>query len=490
MSMTRKIIAGAAWSAFETWGRQLALFAVFIILARYLGPEAFGLATLAMVIPNILCVPVMKGIPEALIQRKEIDADHLNSAFWFLTAIGASLSAIIWACSGLVAALFDQPEIADLIRWASAIVIVQAIGAVPGAYLKRELQFRLFALRTLTGTITGGAVGVTMAIAGYGMWSIVAMQLSRAAVETTVILVGSTWKPGFRYSHGHVRQLLPFATPIIIQSFLSLANNELPKFILGLFIGPTAVGIYAFARRPLDLLNDAFIGPLVTVTMPAVARFQSQPDKIDAFFNASIRATGVIGFPAFIGFAAIAPVAVPLIFGDQWLDAIVVLQIIMLLGAQRTIDSICVYTILALGHSRLILAFDIAYTVIASSLMIIAAQFNLETVTAALVAANLILLPAFLYFARKIANIDVLRPLAIYPRLALAAAFMFAAVTTWFARAPAGISQEAMLALSIAFGAAVYISSAAILLRRVLLEAIELIRKRQPKAPAPSQELG
>ncbi|TIP80191.1 MAG: lipopolysaccharide biosynthesis protein, partial [Mesorhizobium sp.] len=242
-----------------------------------------------------------------------------------------------------------------------------------------------------------------------GMWSLVWMQVAKAAVETAVILLGSSWRPRLRYSHARCRDLFGFAGPLIGQSLWTFVNEEMPKVILGSFLGPYAVGVYALARRPLDLLSEAFLGPLTAVTMPAVARVQSDPAKIDAFFNTSIRVAAIAGFPAFLGFAAIAPVAVPFIFGQQWVSGVVAVQILMLLGLQRTVDSICALTILALGHSGLILKLNISYTVLAVILLTAAVQIDLETTMAALLACNLLLLPVFLILVHRIARVDVLK---------------------------------------------------------------------------------
>lgn len=474
-SIGRKIISGAAWTAVETWGRQAAMFAVFVILARHLGPEAFGLIALAMVAPIILAVPVTKGIPEALIQRPEIEPLHLDSAFWLLTVTGVLLSALIWMFSGVVAAAFGQPLLEDLVRWTSAIVAIQALAAVPTAVLKRQLNFRLFATRTLLGTAIGGTLGIVMAIAGFGMWSLVWMQLAKSTVETTVILIGSSWRPRLRYSYARCRDLFGFAGPIVGQSLWNFVNDEMPKVILGTFLGPYAVGIYTLARKPLELIVEVFLGPLMAVTMPALARLQNEPEKIDRFFNTTVRVAGIAGFPAFIGFAAIAPVAVPFIFGQQWASGIVAVQILMLLGLQRTIDSLCGFTILALGHSGLILKLNMAYTALGVILLTAAAQTSLETTIAALVACNLVLLPVFLFFVQRIAHIDVLKPLTIFPRLAIAAAIMFVAVTAWLFGAPAHAPQEIVIASGIAVGAAVYIAAAIVLVRPDLLNARDVL---------------
>lgn len=474
-SVGRKVVSSAAWAAVETWGRQVAMFAVFIILARHLGPEAFGLATLSMVAPIILSAVVTRGIPDAIIQRPEIEPIHLDSAFWLLVATGSALSALVWVFAGVIADLFDEPLLKGLVQWTCIIVAVQSLAAVPSAILKRELNFRLFALRTMTGTIVGGTLGLGLAVAGYGMWSLVWMQVAKAIVETTVILLGSSWRPRMAYSYARCRELFGFAGPIVLQTLWTFVNDEIPKVVLGLFFGPAAVGIYAIARRPLDLLVEFLLGPLTAIAMPAVARVQREPSKIDHFFNTSVRMAGIAGFPAFIGFAAIAPAALPLVFGQQWASAVVAVQILMILGLQRTIDSLCAFTILALGHSALVLKLNVAYTFLSLVFLTTAAQISLEAVIAALVACNLLLLPVFLFYVQRIAHIDVSKPLAIFPRLAGAAALMVATVCAWMLGAPDSVPKVVTVAGGIAVGAAVYVAAAIMLVRADLLNARDMM---------------
>lgn len=479
-SIGAKIINGVAWSAVETWVRQAAALTIFVILARQLNPDAFGLAALAMVSPILFAVPVTKGIPDAIIQRPEIDAVHLDSAFWLLTVTGVAFTTAIFLFSGLIAAAFSQPALEQLVQATSVIVAVQAVAAVPGAILKRELNFRVFALRTLAGTILGGVVGVTMAVTGFGVWSLVCMQIVKSAGEAVVILAGAKWKPRLQYSHARCRELFGFSGPLVIQSLWNFVNDEMPKVILGMFLGPYAVGIYTIARRPLDLLVEVFIGPLTAVAMPAVARLHNDPVKIDRFFDQTIRAAGLFGIPAFAGFAAIAPIAVPFVFGQQWISAVLAVQLFMIVGMQRTIDSLCAFTILALGHSGLLLALNMAYTVIGAILLTATVRAGLDATIAMLVVCNILLLPVLLYYVSRIARVNILRPLSFFPRVIFASLIMFAAVSTWLAYAPSSAPQVLQIAVGIAIGAATYMLAAVIFVRPELLVARDmLLRLRQ-----------
>ncbi len=148
-SIGGRIVNGAVWTAIETWGQQSMLFIVFVILARLLGPDAIGLAMLSMVAPTILAVPVTRGIPEAIIQRQDVEPIHLDSAFWLLSAGGAVLSGLGWLLAVPIAYAFDHPLIDDLVRCTCAIVFIQSLAGVPIAILKRHLNFRMLAPRTL-----------------------------------------------------------------------------------------------------------------------------------------------------------------------------------------------------------------------------------------------------------------------------------------------------------------------------------------------------
>jgi len=473
----RKILSGTAWMAVETWGQQAILFTVFILLARLLGPEAIGLAALTMVAPIILAIPVVKGIPEAIVQRPVIEVAHLDSAFWLLTAGGIVISGGIWLSAELIAWAFGQPALLDLVRTISLVVVIQALASVPAAILKRELNFRVLALRTLAGTVSGGAVGIGMAIAGFGVWSLVWMQITKSAVETVVLLVSSTWRPHLRYSNRHTRDLLAFARPIVGFSLWTYVNDEMPKMMLGAFLGPGAVGIYALARRPLELVTQVILSPLTSITLPVVSRLQDDPPRVERFFDAAVRAAGFIGFPAFMGLAAVAPDAIPLLLGGSWDTGILPIQILMLLGLVRTIDGLCAGTVLALGHSSLILKLNMAYTAIAALSLGAAAQVNLEVTMLALVACNLALVPVFLYYTRKLVGINVLKPLSVFPRLAFMTLLMFTAVTAWRLAAEGHATQGVVLAGGILVGVVVYGAAAIGLMRSDLVMAREVLLK-------------
>lgn len=470
-----RIARGAAWSAIESWGRHVFTFVIVVVLARQLGAEEFGLAALAMVAPIILAVPVTSGMPEALVQRRNLDPIHLDSAFWLLVSGGLTLALLIWLAAAPISWALGEPRLAQLIRWTSIIVFLQSLGSVPAAVLKRHLDFRLFALRTTVGTVAGGTLGIILATSGHGVWSLVFMQIAKVAVESAILLGFGAWRPRLRFSFDRCRDLFGFAGPLVIQSFWNFINDELPKVILGVFVGIQAVGVFAFARRPLEFLTQCFLGPVTAVTMPAVSRLQNEPEKINDFFAKAVGMAALVGFPVFIGFAAIAPEAVPLVFGEHWTDAVTSVQLMMLLGLVRIVDSISGLSLLAMGHSRLLLKMNILYTGFCILILPAAAQYGLQATVVGVVLCNFALLPIFFILAKRIGGINVLPAMATFPRLTVSAALMVVAIEMFRQFVPVGTSELLHLAAMIGVGGAAFAAATALQLPGELRSAAAIL---------------
>ncbi len=468
-SLGRKITFGAAWAAVESWARQVLMFVVFAILARLLGPEAYGLIALAMALPIILTVPVTRGIPDALVQRDDVEAIHLDSSFWLMSGLGLVLTAAVWLSAGLVAAAYDDPRLKDLLQWTSFVIVMCSLGSVPGAILKRALNFRAFAMRTTVATTLGGAVGITMALNGFGVWSLVGLQLVRYGTEAILLIIASKWLPRLRFSFSRCRELFGFGGPILGQNLIAFINNEVPALLIGAFLGPTQVGIYALARRLFDFLSQAFLAPIFVIAMPAASRLKPDPEKVNEFFNICTRLTMFVAFPAFMGLAAIAPVVITFVFGPQWAPSVAIVQLMMVLGLQRAIDAVSSGVLAALGHGVLLFLLALLYASLNIVLISAGAQFGLAAAVLGHVAANYVVLPIFLVCVRKRAGLDIMSPLSILPRLVLATAIMYASVTAWLRLAPETLPDFATLAIAVGLGAVTHAVAAFVLMRPMVL---------------------
>ena len=337
MSIREKTIQGVVWSAIQSWGSQVSSLLVFLVLARLLNPEAFGLVALAGVFLAFMQVFLEQGFAQALVQRDELEPEHLDTAFWASFATGIILTAIGVGIAPLCAIWFHQPQLTPIIRGLSVLLTIASLSNVQRAVLERKFAFKAIALRYLVGTLVGGIVGIAFALWGGGVWSLVSQQLVQEGVGTAILWRVSDWRPQFKFSIVHLRQLFNFGINVLGMNFLGFFNNRADDLLIGYFLGTTALGYYSVAYRILTVMTELLVSTSSRVALPAFSRLQHEPDRFRNAFYSATRLTSAIAFPIFLGAATLAPELIQLLFGSQWQPSIPVMQILSFVGLLRSV---------------------------------------------------------------------------------------------------------------------------------------------------------
>ena len=349
MSIKQKAVKGVVWSAIQNWGSQAGSLIVFFILARLLEPEDFGLVALANVFLAFMQIFLEQGFAQALIQRREIEPEHLNTAFWTNLVIGILLTVLGLTSAGLVANLFKQPQLTPILRCFSGLFVISSFAKVQQALLEREFDFRAIALRWLLGTLIGGIVGVVMAVNGFGVWSLVSQQMVHELVGTLVLWGASPWRPQLKFSVEHFHSLFGFGINILGFNLISFFNNRVNDFLIGYFLGPVALGYYTIAYRVLTVMTQLLVRTSQSVALPTFSRLQADLKRFRKVFYTATQLTSLIAFPTFLGMATLAPELIRLLFGNQWVPAIPIVQVLALMGILRSVTFFAGSVFMAMG---------------------------------------------------------------------------------------------------------------------------------------------
>ena len=411
MSLKQKAVKGVVWSVIQKLGGQTISFIVFFLLARLLDPTDFGLVAMASVYLAFLQVFVDQGFAEAIVQRKHLEREHLDTAFWISVGSSAILMGLTMAIAGPIAHKFKSPgltsELTLVIRWLSVGFLFSALNSVQQALFRRNLAFKSLAMRSLLATFAGGTVGVTMAISGFGVWSLVGQQLVNGTVGIIVLWKASDWRPGFRVSASHFKDLFGFSASILGFNVLNFFNRRADDFLIGYFLGPAALGYYTVAYRILLMVTD-LMRTLSKVALPAFAQLQEEPERLRRAYYKAIQLTSLIAIPTFCGLAALAPELLPSLFGTQWSDSIRIMQILAFIGIVHALNNISVNTIKAMGKPDWILKVNVVNAVLNVTAFVIAVQHGVWAVAAAYVIRGyLIPLPTFILMARKLIHTKI-----------------------------------------------------------------------------------
>ena len=407
MSLRQRAIHGAMWSAIEKWGAQLVSTVIFLLLARLLGAEAFGLVALANVFMYFMQIFLDQGFAQAIIQKDELEPEHLDTAFWTSVLMGSLFLVTILASAGVVANVYNEPDLAPIIRWMSISFLLAGLSSVQSAILQRNMQFKVFAARSLVATAVCGVAGIGAALMGLGVWSLVIKEITFGSTGAIMLWSSSSWRPGFRFSPEHFRELFAFGINIIGFNFLDFFNRRSDDLLIGYFLGAVALGYYNVAYRLLLIMIKLLTNVTIQVALPTFSKLQKEPDRMRAAFYRVTRYTSLISFPAFLGMATLAPELIQTLFGNEWLPSVPVMRILALIGILQSVQYFAGTVLLAMNKPlwRLRVVFLITVCNIAG--FFIAVRWGINAVAVSYAICVYTFSPVFLLMVKKLININL-----------------------------------------------------------------------------------
>lgn len=481
MSLKQKAVKGVIWSAIENWGSRVISFVVFLLLARLLEPKTFGLVALSSVFFAFMQVFLDQGFGQAIVQRKEVDREHLDTAFWTNITIALLLLGISVAGAGFIATLFKEPQLTPIIRWLSLSFVFAALNSVQSAILSRQLAFKTLSLRTLVATFAGGVVGVVMALLGFGVWSLVGQQIANGLAGVVVLWSTTDWRPGFKFSKKHFRELFSFGINVVGIKALNFLNRRSDDLLIGYFLGSVALGYYTVAYRILLMVNQLMVGTIQKTAMPVFSRLQSEPERLRQAFYTAIALTTLLAFPVFLGLSALAPELVVVMFGEEWKASIPVMQILNLIGLLYAGFNYNNPLIMALGKPGLGLGLSSVQAIGNVIGFAIAVRWGIVAVAAAYVIRAYLTAPVTLWIVNKLIPINFRTYLSQYTAPLIASLVMIASIfgTKYFLSQI--VNKHILLAICIPLGAIVYVITIQLIAPKLFQRAIDLFSSVFPK---------
>jgi PST family polysaccharide transporter len=403
-----RAVRGVAWSALRNWGSRIVTLAVWIVLARILSQEAFGLIAAATAYVALVNVFVEQGFVSAIIQREEVEDGHLDTAFWTSVALGVVLAGASVVAAPFVARFFDQPQLGPIIAWMAPALVLAALAGMPQALFERALDYRLLAIREFIAVAVGGVVGVAMAVQGYGVWSLVGWQLSERTASVAVLWAATTWRPGVAVTARHFRDLFSFGINIVGTNLLDYLNNRSDDLIILYVLGPTALGFYEIAYRLFTNGTQLVAQSVSSVAFSTFSRIQGDVARLRRAFYTTTQVASVVAFPLFLGAAALAPQLVELLFGAKWLpQSAQVFQVLAALGVLHAVFYFNGPVMLAMGKPHWRLGLNTLNAVANVAVVLAVVQWGIVAVAAAYTVRGYVLAPLQVWVVRRLLRFRV-----------------------------------------------------------------------------------
>jgi PST family polysaccharide transporter len=327
---TGKILNGLFWVTCSRGSQTLMQFLVIIILARLVSPAEFGIVTAAMIIIGFSEIITELGIGTAIVQRKSLNEQHLNTGYIVSFTLAIVSGIIVFVLAPYVALFFGSSQMEPVLKVLALLFLLRGIGTIGESLAQREMRFRWLASRDVFSFGAGYFVfGVIPALLGYGVWALVSANLATAALKSTLLLISYPPK-SLKFRTQAFWELFTFGGGHTIARIANFAALRADNFIVGRFLGMAALGIYGRAYQLTGLPASVFGQILDKVLFPSMAKMQDRKEKLAAIYLRGASLIAMLTLPASVcGFIA-APEIINVVLGEDWTAVILPFRILLL----------------------------------------------------------------------------------------------------------------------------------------------------------------
>jgi len=426
-NLTSKTLHGLVWSG-GTLGVQFALnIASVAILARILSPHDYGVMAAANIVTSFGLMLASLGLMPALIQRAEVSRDHIATALFLSIAMTALLGIAQWFAAPLIATLLQVPELEDVARVLSFILVAQGLAAFYEALLARALKFKsLGVVRLGLWTATTFLIAIPLAYSGASYWALVVAQLALAFL--TAIAYGYVARRDMTMPKFHMqaaKELLGVGIGFSITRFFTYVSGYADNIVVGRALGAEELGVYTRVFYLISVPAQMFGDMSRTVVFPTMAKIQDDSARLKQAYLKGLALSALTTVPTSAFLASFAPELVNLVLGDLWTAAITPFAIFSLAIYFRVGTKTCSTVLLAKGRGYSLASLQAVNALLITSAALLAAPYGLNAVCATVLLAVITSFCVYATICGRAAGIGLLDFADLHMRPVLIGAFVF-----------------------------------------------------------------
>jgi teichuronic acid exporter len=377
MSLKEKGLQGVFWTFVEQFGTQIIQFVVQLILARVLMPEEFGLIGMLSIFMAFGSFLVDSGMSVSLIRTQGVDESDFSSVFFINITVSIVIYFILFFSSPLIAIFFKQPILSDVIKVYCLSFIIRAISSIQYVRLTILMDFKTLTILRFPGLAIGGIVGLVLAYRGYGVWSLVYMQLTNLTLDSILIWFQVDWRPSFIFDWIRIKRHFNFGYKLTLSSLIDTIYSNIYNVIIGKYFSSSQLGYYTRADSIKQLPVSNISSALNKVTFPLFSSIQDDNVRLKNVYkrlmqqvlywiSPTLVIAGVLGEPLF-----------RFLMTEKWLPAVPYFQILCLVGIMYPLHAYNLNILHVKGRSDLFLKLEIIKKAVVTIGLIIAIPFGI-----------------------------------------------------------------------------------------------------------------
>jgi len=330
--LNSKMVSGFKWMSFSTILKVILQFIFIAILARLIGPEAYGIQAISMLIISTFQAVSDGGIGKAIIHNRQLEKNQLSTLFYLSIIIGFLIFSFINIFSPYISIFFNVPELVKVLSVLSAVFLIRSFSVVAESVTIKEMNFKPLAIRNLLSYVIANLfVGIPAALYGLHVWSLVLIVLSNEILRTFLILkMVSHSKSIYEFNLYGLQEIFRFGSGITLSSIFNKIAINGDTLIIGKFVSVYVLGLYSRAYKIIRMPANLFGNVISTSLFPALSSIQDENERIRFIHYNLVLLIALIFLPISVFISMRAELIINILFGKNWMDVAPILEILSL----------------------------------------------------------------------------------------------------------------------------------------------------------------
>lgn len=364
-SLTDKTVKGIGWNSVDRIANYGIGFIVGIVLARLLSPEEYGLIGIIGIFTAIFNIILDSGLSVALIRKDGVTDTDYCTVFWTNLLLSFALTGILYFGAPVISYFFNRPELVPYIHVMSFILVLNALSITQQAILTKRIDFKTQTKISLIAHTLSGFIGIVMAYTGYGVWALVAQQMTSRLFTTILLWFYNKWCPKFIFSWNNFKDLFSFSWKLLVAQIIGSIWTQIYQAVVGKVYSPATLGQYTRAGQYGSLVSSSVGDVVLKVSLPVMSSIQNEDERLLRAFRTIIKVTMLVSSALLIGMAASAKPLIYVLIGEQWLPCVPMMQIMSLSLMLYPLHQININMLTVQGRSDIQLVLQIVKCVMA-----------------------------------------------------------------------------------------------------------------------------
>jgi teichuronic acid exporter len=414
--LKRKTLNGLVWTFVQQFGFQLVNFVVSIILARLLLPESFGIIGMISVFIALGKSLVDSGMATSLIRTEAPSSKEYSTVFFANLMISILAYLLVFFLAPLVADFFQQPILVDLLRLYCVSFVIAAFSGVQSTRLNKEMRFKTQFLINVPSLILGSVLGIVLAYLGYGVWSLVWMNISQTAIATIQLWLFSNWKPNWVFDKESFKKHYSFGMKLTISGILNTIIANLNSIVIGKYFSPAQLGFFTRAKSMQELPFVNISNVLNKVTFPLFSSIGNDQVRLRSVYVRFFELVFFIVTPILTLCILIAEPLFRVLLTEKWLPAVPYFKILCLGGLVTPLNTYNLNIQLVKGKSGQYLYLNVIKNVLIVLGLILVIPFGIDGLLWGMVVTAYVTFFINAFYSGKLLDFSVSQQLrVIYP---------------------------------------------------------------------------